>query len=66
MVTFLVMSSNIMSEQITLTALGEMFEAARGIMNWLGDCAKVSLFDPFLFLFEGKNVCFYFMAVYWN
>lgn len=27
--------------QITLAALGEMFEAARNIMNWLGDCAKV-------------------------
>ncbi|KAI4314037.1 hypothetical protein L6164_026980 [Bauhinia variegata] len=25
----------------TLTALEEMFEAARSIMNWLGDCAKV-------------------------
>ncbi|KAL9272323.1 DNA-directed RNA polymerase 2, chloroplastic/mitochondrial-like protein [Drosera capensis] len=25
----------------TLTALGEMFEAARGIMRWLGDCAKI-------------------------
>ncbi|RZR94497.1 hypothetical protein BHM03_00023185, partial [Ensete ventricosum] len=25
----------------TLTALGEMFEAARKIMTWLGDCAKV-------------------------
>ncbi|CAL9758722.1 unnamed protein product [Musa acuminata subsp. burmannicoides] len=25
----------------TLTALGEMFQAARSIMNWLGDCAKV-------------------------
>lgn len=25
----------------TLTALGEMFEAARGIMSWLGECAKV-------------------------
>lgn len=24
----------------TLTALGEMFEAARGIMGWLGECAK--------------------------
>jgi hypothetical protein len=22
-------------------ALGEMFQAARGIMTWLGDCAKV-------------------------
>ena len=27
--------------QTTLAALGEMFEAARGIMSWLGDCAKV-------------------------
>lgn len=27
--------------KVTLTALGEMFQAARGIMNWLGDCAKV-------------------------
>ncbi|KAH6798667.1 male gametophyte defective 3 [Perilla frutescens var. frutescens] len=25
----------------TLTALGEMFEAARSIMGWLGDCAKM-------------------------
>ncbi|BFG26451.1 hypothetical protein CerSpe_127250 [Prunus speciosa] len=27
--------------KITLTALGEMFEAARGIMSWLGECAKI-------------------------
>ncbi|KAL3568211.1 hypothetical protein D5086_030862, partial [Populus alba] len=27
--------------KVTLTALGEMFEAARSIMNWLGDCAKI-------------------------
>ncbi|KAL8038500.1 hypothetical protein ABFX02_11G111200 [Erythranthe guttata] len=27
--------------KITLTALGQMFEAARSIMNWLGDCAKI-------------------------
>ncbi|KAI3930292.1 hypothetical protein MKW92_051991 [Papaver armeniacum] len=27
--------------KVTLTALGEMFEAARSIMSWLGDCAKV-------------------------
>ncbi|GAB2248408.1 hypothetical protein Droror1_Dr00008290 [Drosera rotundifolia] len=27
--------------KITLTALGEMFQAARDIMSWLGDCAKV-------------------------
>lgn len=27
--------------KVTLTALGEMFESARGIMGWLGDCAKV-------------------------
>ncbi|XP_010929072.1 DNA-directed RNA polymerase 2B, chloroplastic/mitochondrial [Elaeis guineensis] len=25
----------------TLTALGEMFQAARSIMGWLGDCAKI-------------------------
>ncbi|PWA84154.1 DNA-directed RNA polymerase 2B [Artemisia annua] len=27
--------------KITLAALGEMFEGARDIMNWLGDCAKI-------------------------
>ncbi|KAG0467557.1 hypothetical protein HPP92_019137 [Vanilla planifolia] len=27
--------------RITLTALEEMFQAARAIMNWLGDCAKL-------------------------
>ncbi|XP_060192764.1 DNA-directed RNA polymerase 2B, chloroplastic/mitochondrial isoform X2 [Lycium barbarum] len=27
--------------KVTLTALGEMFEAARSIMTWLGECAKV-------------------------
>ncbi|ONK78853.1 uncharacterized protein A4U43_C01F240 [Asparagus officinalis] len=27
--------------KVTLNALGEMFQAARGIMKWLGDCAKV-------------------------
>ncbi|XWS64144.1 hypothetical protein CRYUN_Cryun06bG0161500 [Craigia yunnanensis] len=27
--------------RITLTALGEMFQAARSIMGWLGECAKV-------------------------
>ncbi|KAG5032432.1 hypothetical protein JHK85_016414 [Glycine max] len=26
--------------KVTLAALGEVFEAARGIMGWLGDCAK--------------------------
>jgi len=26
---------------VTLAALGEIFEAARAIMSWLGDCAKV-------------------------
>ncbi|KAL0013443.1 hypothetical protein SO802_000512 [Lithocarpus litseifolius] len=26
---------------VTLAALGEIFEAARGIMGWLGDCAKI-------------------------
>ncbi|XP_031386659.1 DNA-directed RNA polymerase 3, chloroplastic isoform X2 [Punica granatum] len=27
--------------KVTLTALEEIFDAARGIMGWLGDCAKV-------------------------
>ncbi|KAL3640220.1 DNA-directed RNA polymerase 2, chloroplastic/mitochondrial [Castilleja foliolosa] len=27
--------------KVTLTALEQMFEAARSIMSWLGDCAKV-------------------------
>ncbi|GLT91693.1 hypothetical protein SLE2022_095690 [Rubroshorea leprosula] len=27
--------------RVTLAALGEMFQAARSIMGWLGDCAKV-------------------------
>ncbi|ERN18503.1 DNA-directed RNA polymerase 1B, mitochondrial isoform X1 [Amborella trichopoda] len=27
--------------KVTLTALGETFQAARNIMSWLGDCAKV-------------------------
>ncbi|XP_076941811.1 DNA-directed RNA polymerase 2, chloroplastic/mitochondrial-like [Bidens hawaiensis] len=27
--------------KITLAAIGEMFEAARNIMNWLGECAKL-------------------------
>ncbi|KAM3267258.1 DNA-directed RNA polymerase 3, chloroplastic isoform X2 [Capsicum chacoense] len=27
--------------KVTLAALGELFEAARGTMTWLGDCAKV-------------------------
>ncbi|XP_052198727.1 DNA-directed RNA polymerase 1B, mitochondrial isoform X2 [Diospyros lotus] len=29
----------------TLTALGEMFEAARSIMSWLGECAKIVMSD---------------------
>ncbi|CAK9315095.1 unnamed protein product [Citrullus colocynthis] len=31
--------------KVTLAALGEIFEAARGIMGWLGDCAKVIAAD---------------------
>ena len=42
-------------DQVTLTALGEMFEAARNIMNWLGDCAKVSL---------SQFICFSFMLIF--
>ncbi|KAL0013441.1 hypothetical protein SO802_000510 [Lithocarpus litseifolius] len=29
--------------KVTLAAFGEIFEAARGIMGWLGDCAKVDV-----------------------
>ncbi|CAM8991262.1 unnamed protein product [Rhodiola kirilowii] len=31
--------------KVTLTALGEMFESARIIMSWLGDCAKIIASD---------------------
>ncbi|KHN17513.1 DNA-directed RNA polymerase 3B, chloroplastic-like isoform X1 [Glycine soja] len=31
--------------RVTLTALGEIFGAARVIMGWLGDCAKVIAFE---------------------
>ncbi|GMN63565.1 hypothetical protein TIFTF001_032733 [Ficus carica] len=27
--------------KVTLASLGEIFQAARAVMNWLGDCAKV-------------------------
>jgi DNA-directed RNA polymerase len=30
--------------KITLKALEEMFEAARAIKSWFGDCAKVSAY----------------------
>lgn len=32
---------SLLTSQVTLTALEEMFQGARGIMTWLGDCAKV-------------------------
>lgn len=31
--------------KVTLAALGELFQAARGIMGWLGDCAMVIASD---------------------
>ncbi|KAK7273262.1 hypothetical protein RIF29_14311 [Crotalaria pallida] len=31
--------------KVTLTALEEMFQGARGIMNWLGDCAKIIAYE---------------------
>ncbi|KAK6931395.1 DNA-directed RNA polymerase, N-terminal [Dillenia turbinata] len=34
-------SASCYAAKTTLTALGEMFEAARSIMGWLGDCAKI-------------------------
>ncbi|KAF5725888.1 DNA/RNA polymerases superfamily protein isoform 1 [Tripterygium wilfordii] len=37
----LLFSAACYAAKVTLTALGEIFQAARGIMGWLGDCAKV-------------------------
>ncbi|KAG9440247.1 hypothetical protein H6P81_020412 [Aristolochia fimbriata] len=34
-------SASCYAAKVTLTALGEMFQAARDIMSWLGDCAKL-------------------------
>ena len=36
-----VMFSSLLPDQVTLTALEEMFQNARSIKSWLGDCAKV-------------------------
>ncbi|KAG8659680.1 hypothetical protein MANES_02G061300v8 [Manihot esculenta] len=33
--------SSCYAAKVTLTALGEMFQAARSIMSWLGECAKL-------------------------
>ncbi|KAK9697452.1 hypothetical protein RND81_08G038400 [Saponaria officinalis] len=37
----LLFSAACYSAKVTMSALGELFQAARGIMDWLGDCAKV-------------------------
>ncbi|XP_050213879.1 DNA-directed RNA polymerase 3, chloroplastic [Mercurialis annua] len=37
----LLFSAACYTAKVTLTALGELFQAARDIMSWLGDCAKV-------------------------
>ncbi|KVH93691.1 DNA-directed RNA polymerase, helix hairpin domain-containing protein [Cynara cardunculus var. scolymus] len=37
----LLFSASCYAARVTLEALGEIFEAARGTMCWLGDCAKV-------------------------
>ncbi|XP_061951741.1 DNA-directed RNA polymerase 3B, chloroplastic isoform X3 [Populus nigra] len=36
----LLFSAACYTAKVTLTALGELFQAARDIMSWLGDCAK--------------------------
>ena len=46
-------------EQTTLTALGEMFEAARSIMSWLGDCAKVCLIYLVIYLLIMQGLFFW-------
>ncbi|XP_074280847.1 DNA-directed RNA polymerase 3B, chloroplastic [Silene latifolia] len=37
----LLFSAACYSAKVTMSALGQLFQAARGIMDWLGDCAKV-------------------------
>ncbi|KAL1097043.1 hypothetical protein V6Z11_D05G009100 [Gossypium hirsutum] len=37
----LLFSAACYTAKVTLAALGELFQAARNIMGWLGDCAKV-------------------------
>ncbi|KAJ6958175.1 hypothetical protein D5086_032249 [Populus alba] len=37
----LLFSAACYTAKVTLTALGELFQAARDIMSWLGDCAKI-------------------------
>lgn len=37
----LLFSAACYAAKVTLTALGELFQAARAIMGWLGDCAKI-------------------------
>lgn len=47
--------------KITLDALGQMFQSARGIMAWLGDCAKVhshfQLFSYEVILLHLSKMC---------
>ena len=47
--------------KVTLDALGQMFQSARGIMAWLGDCAKVypnSQFSSYeVILFQTSKMC---------
>lgn len=47
--------------QTTLTALGEMFEAARSIMSWLGDCAKVHLLE---FMELETKICWHMLTIF--
>lgn len=43
-----------------MTALEEIFDAARGIMSWLGDCAKVCLcFKYAIGIIYKKDVLFF-------
>ncbi|XP_021750285.1 DNA-directed RNA polymerase 3B, chloroplastic-like isoform X2 [Chenopodium quinoa] len=37
----LLFSAACYSAKVTMSALGQLFQAARSIMDWLGDCAKV-------------------------
>lgn len=50
-----------MIEQVTLTALGEMFQAARSIMSWLGECAKACFSQIYVEIFHRMFLLFNFL-----
>ncbi|KAL8457309.1 hypothetical protein ACS0TY_035238 [Phlomoides rotata] len=55
----LLFSASCYAANVTLAALDELFQAARGIMGWLGDCAKVCFRALFSFSLKVKINCKY-------